>query len=146
MAKEDAQWHMDGVLRTLSPVFDATACDATLLEECCKYAKECWDFSKITTKGKYYNAHWAAKIADVCPRAKVWFGNDFEKGSHSKLWRAFARDCQTMKPRNQGICFEDVYLDVTWQEGVRNRENDCYVGLGYRYNVSEEDCGPERTL
>ena len=146
VAKENAQWHMESVLQTLSPVFDATACDVTLLEECCKYAKECWDYSKITTKGRCYNAHWAAKIAGVCLRAKIWFGVDFEKGPHSKLWCAFARDCQTPKPHNQGICFEDVYLGANWREGVRRRENNCYVGLGYSYNVSEEACGPGRTL
>ena len=40
VAKENAQWEIERVLRTLCPVFESTPCDATLLEECCKYAKE----------------------------------------------------------------------------------------------------------
>ena len=146
VAKENAQWEIERVLRTLCPVFESTPCDATLLEECCKYAKECWDFSKITTKGRCYNAHWAAKIADVCLRAKIWFGNDFEKDARSKLRRAFVRDCGAQKPGNRGICFKDFVLNSQWQEGVRKRENDCYVAMGYNYNVSEEDCEPGKTI
>ena len=146
VATNRPNWAVGHVLQTAQPLFDGVPDDDVLVEKLCQLAREHWDLSRTSTKGRQYNAHWAARLADVCLKAKVWFGRDLERGTESSLWRTFVRRCETPAPKNNGICFSDVYLDAAFNERPRNRANNCYVSISHKYDISEDDCSNGATI
>lgn len=60
--------------------------------------------------------------------------DQYGKGAMTKL---FLTTCDTPRPRSQGVCFVDKYLDVNFQEKAKSPSNDCYFHTGNFFEITQ---------
>ena len=59
--------------------------------------------------------------------------------TQDELSKSFIDYCETKMPASQGIMFEDVYIDDSWNISPKDPENNCYFRLPYKYNITQDD-------
>ena len=95
-------------------------------------AKTNAEHSKQLTKNKTYQAPWTSRICDVLVSLRKEF--DSEKSMES-LTKSYVNACTSPKPASQGLNFEDVYLDNSFEIKERKLENDSYVRIPHSYKI-----------
>ncbi len=82
-------------------------------------------------------------MADVCQRVKKRMS---QEGPLRRITVEYLKKCSTPKPKRRGICFLDAYIDGNWEETAASPDNDCYLRVGYKLRVSDNDCKGESSL
>ena len=108
----------------------------TIFKDLCMKAKLSGDHLKQKTKNRVYTAPFSARLADMFCNLKLSFDST---STQDEIMKSFHRHCGTKMPKSNGITFEDVYLDNDWNVMPKCRENDCYLRLPYKFNISTED-------
>ncbi|CAE7371257.1 unnamed protein product, partial [Symbiodinium necroappetens] len=65
-------------------------------------------------------------------------------GIMATLTKLFLIEWDTPMPRGLGVCFEDVYLDASWNMAEKSPANNCYLKLDYPYYYENSmECYPD---
>ena len=69
--------------------------------------------------------------AQTCWLSYAAAGKRRKQSTHmSKL---FLKERDTPTPESKGLCFDDVYLDASWNVAPKSPEANCYFRLDYSY-------------
>ena len=104
-------------------------------------AKDQSDHLRQKTCNKVWLAKWTRRMADMVASFRKQLDSN---GIMATLTKLFLIEWDTPMPRGLGVCFEDVYLDASWNMAEKSPANNCYLKLDYPYYYENSmECYPD---
>lgn len=72
-------------------------------------------------------------MVETCSRYVGSFRVQWDNLRADSLSKLFLQEWETPLPKNNGVCFRDVYLNTDWIEAAKKPENDCYIRVDYPF-------------